>query len=305
MVKVKRIRHATFTTPDLSRLEDYYRSTVGLGLVDREKDRLLLASDCEQLALVAEKGDQPVCKRIAFELAPDVDLAQVRKKLSSAGISSSVRNDHLPGIEKSVMFSDPEGTEIELITGWSPTAAREPITGIAVKQFGHIALYSKDPLAASQFYSETMNFKVSDWVRDSFCFMRCGYDHHTVNFARGDDRRVHHIAFELRDGAHMHQACDLLGRQKLKILWGPVRHGPGHNVAIYHRNPDGHLIEFFYNIDRMLDEELGYFEPQPWHGDRPQRPKVWNGPFNDKWGLGPDPELVEFARRMPSPDSKF
>jgi hypothetical protein len=25
----------------------------------------------------------------------------------------------------------------------------------------------------------------------------------------------------------------------------------------------------------MHDEELGYFEPRPWHQDRPQRPKVW------------------------------
>ena len=30
---------------------------------------------------------------------------------------------------------------------------------------------------------------------------------------------------------------------KIQLLWGPVRHGPGHNIATYHRNPDGYLIE--------------------------------------------------------------
>ena len=73
-------------------------------------------------------------------------------------------------------------------------------------------------------------------------------------------------------------------------MWGPVRHGPGHNVATYHRNPDDQMVEFFIELDKMMDEELGYFEPRPWHGDRPQQPKVWalDQP-RDKWGLPPGP----------------
>jgi hypothetical protein len=63
-----------------------------------------------------------------------------------------------------------------------------------------------------------------------------------------------------------------------------VRHGPGHNVAIYHRDPDGHLVEMFYDLDCMVDEELGYYDPRPWHRHRPQRPKVWVGLPRDVWG---------------------
>jgi catechol 2,3-dioxygenase-like lactoylglutathione lyase family enzyme len=300
MIKVKRIRHATFTTPDLAKYAHYFQNIVGLGIIDSDSAHLILASDCDQLTLVAEKGDQPFCKRIAFEISPDVDPDEVRRQLSAEGLSSDVRTDYLPGVQKSVTFTDPEGTEIELISGWTPTPAREAKRGIVARQLGHIALYSRDPLGSSDFYGRLLGFRVSDWVQDIFCFMRCGFDHHTLNFARGSERRVHHIAFELRDGAHMLQACDLLGRNKMKILWGPVRHGPGHNVAIYHRDPDGHLVEFFFGMDRMLDEELGYYEPQPWHEDRPQRPKVWHARPSDKWGVGPDPELLEFARKMPA-----
>jgi hypothetical protein len=39
----------------------------------------------------------------------------------------------------------------------------------------------------------------------------------------------------------------------------------------------------------MLDEELGYFKPRPWHRDRPQKPKTWHGP-SDVWGAPPTPE---------------
>jgi hypothetical protein len=38
----------------------------------------------------------------------------------------------------------------------------------------------------------------------------------------------------------------------------------------------------------MKNEELGYFEPRPWHVDRPQRPKVWEpGEWTSGWGLPP------------------
>ena len=31
-------------------------------------------------------------------------------------------------------------------------------------------------------------------------------------------------------------------------------------------------VEFFCEMDQMKDEKLGYFDPRPWHQDRPQRP---------------------------------
>jgi hypothetical protein len=33
----------------------------------------------------------------------------------------------------------------------------------------------------------------------------------------------------------------------------------------------------------MHDEELGFFEPRPWHQDRPQRPKVWGDDTPSNW----------------------
>jgi hypothetical protein len=64
-----------------------------------------------------------------------------------------------------------------------------------------------------------------------------------------------------------------------------LRHIIGHNIAIYHKNPDDVTIELFCEIDQMHDEDLGFFEPRPWHQDRPQRPKVWgDGTLSNWWG---------------------
>ena len=93
-----------------------------------------------------------------------------------------------------------------------------------------------------------------------------------MNFLRDPKTAIHHIAFEVRDWSDMKRASDMLAKNDIKLAWRPLRHIIGHNIAIYHNNPDGVTIEFFCELDQMHDEELGFFEPRPWHQDRPQRP---------------------------------
>lgn len=298
MIEVKRIRHATFATADIERQIEYYQSIIGLGIVERQAGRVLFASESEQLTLVLEQDTVSGCKAMAFEIAPNVDLRDVSKELTGLGIKSDIRSDSLPGIPETLVLADVDGRQIELFTQWQFTAPSEQVRGIAVNKLGHMALYAPDPNLTAKFYEDVLGFRVSDRIEQNFVFMRCGFEHHSINFARGDDTRLHHMAFELRDASHMHQACDLLGRSKIDILWGPVRHGPGHNVATYHRNPDGYLVELFFDLDRMVDEELGYFEPRPWHRDKPQRPKTWIGLPRDVWGVGPSPGATEFSPKM-------
>ena len=87
--------------------------------------------------------------------------------------------------------------------------------------------------------------------------------------------QLHHIAFEVKDWAEIQRAAEILAQHDIRLVWGPGRHIIGHNVAIYHRNADKVRVEFFCEMDQMKDETLGYFDPRPWHQDRPQRPKVW------------------------------
>jgi hypothetical protein len=137
--------------------------------------------------------------------------------------------------------------------------------------------------------------RVSDWMGDYFSFLRCGPDHHTINLVETGKNQHFHTAFELRDWAHMQTACDLLSKNGYKVIWGPGRHGIGHNLFTYHRGPNGLITELFAELDQMKDEALGYFEPRPWHRDNPRRPKTW--PKTPKaanlWGPLPPDELME------------
>lgn len=262
----------------------------------REGGRIFLASESGQLAIILEQGSTPGLARLAFDLAPDLDVTAVERALREAGLPAELCSDPAPGCPVALRSRDLEGREIELHSGIHFHDNRQPLPGVAPLKLGHVACYTPDPAAAARFYGNRLGFRVSDWIEDRWVFLRCSHEHHTVTFTRGTDARMHHMAFELRDAAHMHRACDILGGQKVAISWGPVRHGPGHNVAMYHRDPDGNTIEFFYDLDTMTDEALGFWDPRPWHRDRPQRPKVWVGLPRDVWGLPPSQAFLEVHR---------
>ncbi len=147
--------------------------------------------------------------------------------------------------------------------------------GIMPLKLGHVAYRVDDVQKIVKFYCDVLGFRVSDWRDDTFAFLRCNTDHHTVNFVHDAEPQLHHIAFEVKDWAEIQRAAETLARHDIHLVWGPGRHIIGHNIAIYHRNADKVRVEFFCEMDQMKDEALGYFDPRPWHQDRPQRPKVW------------------------------
>jgi len=292
MIKARRFGHATFETTDLDRDIAYYENVVGLSLVARDQRRAFLATEVGQLAIALEQGGAQRCTRLSFEVSPELDLRDAARRLAERGILSDIVSDPVPGVAQMLTFSDPKGSVIELFSRWEFVRTSGAVSGARPNKLGHLAFVVPDPRAMAEFYIETLGFAVADWIEDWFVFLRCCSDHHTVNFVQGPANRIHHIAFELRDSSHAHLACDILGRNGIQIAWGPVRHGPGHNIATYHRNAAGHLVEMFIDMDEMVDETLGYYEPRPWHRDRPQRPKVWTGLPRDIWGQPPTPEFT-------------
>jgi catechol 2,3-dioxygenase-like lactoylglutathione lyase family enzyme len=291
MIQVKRIGHATFETPDLERQIDYYTQVAGLVLAERLNGRAFLATRLGDLAVVLEKGDSARCTRLSFQVAPETEVADMRRGLEVEGVRGEARNDPTPGIPKAIAFEDPKGTVIELFATAAPIAKNQPVGGVGPLKLGHLAFCVPEPKVFVEFYGRVLGFRLSDWIEDWFVFMRCGPDHHTVNFVRAKTARMHHIAFELKDWAQVQNACDFLGSKDIPLIWGPGRHGPGHNIYTYHRNPDDQIVELFTELDKMLDETLGHFDPRPWHRDRPQVPKVWTG-ARDIWGQPPTPDYL-------------
>jgi len=293
MIKLSRLGHATFETPALDKAIAYYTDVNGLVLNIKDKSRAFLASKIGPLTIALQQGSEQKLKRLSFEVSPNADFADMAKKLSVDGVRSEVRSDAVPGIGKVLAFDDPMGITIELCTEWQYLGSHHQVFGAGPLKLGHIAFVVEDPRAMADFYCRVLGFRMSDWIEDYFVFLRCNPDHHTVNFIRGPKSKMHHIAFEMKDFAHIQDACELLALRRMPINWGPVRHGPGHNVAIYHRDFDDQNVEFYIEIDQMKDEGLGYFDPRPWHRDTPQRPKTWDRKDSPNlWGPLPTPDYM-------------
>jgi catechol 2,3-dioxygenase-like lactoylglutathione lyase family enzyme len=293
MIQARRLGHATFETPDLEKAIAYYTHVNGLVVAAREKNRAFLATKIGQLAIQLDLGKDARCTKLSFEVAPSANFGDMSRGLASHGIKSDQRSDAIPGLPKVLAFQDPKGTTIELFSHWSFLGADHQVMDAGPLKFGHIAFVVPDPKAFAEFYQSVLGFRISDWIDDFFVFLRCNSDHHAVNFIKGRNVKVHHFAFELKDFAHMQSACELLGQKKIPIIWGPVRLGPGHNVAIFHRNADDQVVEFYAELDQMKDEALGYYEPRPWHRDQPQRPKIWSRAEGSIWG---PPPTADFFR---------
>ncbi len=200
MIQAKRIGHARFVTPDLARQIEYYQQVVGLGLAAREANRAFLATPTGQLAVVLERGSPAACTSIAFEVSPALSMAEMSKRLEAEGLKAEERTDVVPGIPKTLTFIDAKGTTIELFSDWEFLNGEAPAVGsVMPNKLGHLAYVTPDPQASFEFYAKVLGFRLSDWIGDYFVFLRCGVDHHTVNFIRGPNARMHHIAFEVKD----------------------------------------------------------------------------------------------------------
>ena len=287
MVQVRRLGHATLTTPDLDRAVDYYAQVIGLTVVARERERAFLASRHGLEAIALEYGPPNALARLSFQVAPGSELASVARELARHGIKSERRSGISPGIAEAIVFADPKGTLIEIFSDYAFAAEDRTPAGVVPLKLGHVAYRVKDVQQVVAFYTDVLGFRVSDWRDDTFAFLRCGPDHHSVNFVFDATPQLHHVAFEVKDWPEIQRAAEWLAKNDIPLVWGPGRHIIGHNIAIYHRNPDKVRVEFFTEMDQMKDEALGYFDPRPWHQDRPQRPKVWGADtLRNYWGFG-------------------
>src|ERR1041384_4761114 len=63
MIKLSRLGHATFETPDIEKAIEHHTQVIGLSLVARERDRAYLATRLGQLAVEFVRSNEPKCAK--------------------------------------------------------------------------------------------------------------------------------------------------------------------------------------------------------------------------------------------------
>ena len=130
MIRVKKIAHATYETPDLDEQIEYYTDILGLNLVAREKDAAYLASTLDHHSVVLRKGSAAQCARLGFQLGLDDDLDAFEKQTAARGVKTRRLKDPEPTIADMVAFEDPKGTLMEVFKRPEPQTQSFPQKGI-------------------------------------------------------------------------------------------------------------------------------------------------------------------------------
>lgn len=168
------------------------------------------------------------------------------------------------------------GVPLHLMTSQDPSGVDGyPPPPLRPTTLGHVAAYPPAPAPMQSVYQDLLGLRWSDTVGCFFVFLRCNSDHHAAtSMASTKYQGMHHVANEMRDPNHLIALLDHLAEHGHRLHWGPGRHGPGHNLFTYHRDPDGNVVELFTQIDDVHDEAKGYGEPRPGQEEYPMGPKT-------------------------------
>ena len=289
-VRVSKLDYVGFETPDLDRMIEYYTKVLDFALVDQSPHGAFLTTGFDHHCVVLTAGPAKARAVIGYEIWEELGDAQ--RRLNDAGYQTARRSDIGPGTPDVLVLEEPgTGVPLHLITAQDPSGV-DGYTPLRPTKLGHVAAFTTalDPM--QKFYQDLLGFKWSDTIGDFFVFLRCNADHHAANFMASAKRQgMHHVAYEMRDPDHLITMLDHLAKNDYRLHWGPGRHGPGHNLFTYHKDPDGNTIELFAQIDVVHDEAKGYWEPRPWHETYPMYPRTWEadlatvnhwGPINEQ-----------------------
>jgi 2,3-dihydroxy-p-cumate/2,3-dihydroxybenzoate 3,4-dioxygenase len=316
MIRYRRLGYLALNVGDLDRSQAFYRDVVGLQPVDEPSARqsadyrLLRCSDkSHDLALFPGK---PGLKRIGFELASAQELAPLRHALEAHGVPCC----EIPEQDRIRMRTGAGIRTVEPVTGCTldfydggphlpPTthaahaahAAHPPYTPTVarIQRLGHVVLRSADYAATIRFFTDVLNFQVSDSIDNSVTFMRCFPNplHHSFAVGDGRDRNgLHHFNFMVSDMDDIGASLWRLQRLGVPIVNGPGRHLPSESIFLYFLDPDGLTVEYSFGMEEF--PESGAREPRCLPRERKSF-DLWEGPVDPRKSAVGDIEVADLS----------
>lgn len=118
----------------------------------------------------------------------------------------------------------------------------------------HFALRTTRIDAMLAFYQTALGFHLSDRVLDGegklrACFLRTDSLHHSLALFGAPVSCFDHQSFEAPAWSDLKDWADHMSRERIEIVWGVGRHGPGNDVFFMVRDPDGNLAEISSEIE--------------------------------------------------------
>ena len=298
MSRVTQIRYVGYGVKGFDVERAFYAEKWGLVEVAAEADKVWfrVQGHDEPCVVRLRRSDANHVDVIALgaDSRDDVDSLHVKLAAAQCRIIHAPRALTGPGGGYGVRFFSPDGLPFEV----SSDVARGPRRDIGRWEglpvcISHIVLHSPKQAEAVQFFTDVLGFRVSDWLGDFMCFLRCDDAHHRLAILPGPPC-LNHVAYDMRGVDGMMRGISRLKQADVPIRWGPGRHTAGDNTFSYFVTPGGFAVEYTAELENVDFERHApkVYAPEP---------RVM-----DQWGIGvggpqtmphaaPDPRLFQSA----------
>lgn len=298
MSRVTEIRYVGYGVEDFETERKFYADDWGLVEVAADDNTAWFKTHgaSEHHVVRLHRSSTNCIEVISLAAVSRADVDALHGKVVEAGckIVSPPGDLDAPGGGYGFRFFSPDGLPFEISADVEQLGKRamERWEGIPVK-ISHIVLHSPDHQAAVKFFTDVLGFKVSDWLGDFMCFLRCNEAHHRLAILPGPPC-LNHVAYDMLSVDDMMRGISRLRMRGTDMRWGPGRHTAGNNTFSYFCTPTGFAVEYTAELE---DVDFENHQPQV-HVPAPQ--------IMDQWGIGqggpqtmphpaPDPSLFKPA----------
>lgn len=288
MSRVTEIRHIAYGVKDFAPERAFYAEKWGLQEVAEQPGMAWFKAqgDEEPFVVRLRQSDANHVDLIALAADSRADVDGLHGKVCAAGcrIIHPPRALDAPGGGYGFRFFSPDGLPFGISSDVARAASRtvERWEGIP-QRVSHVVLHSPQPAAAVKFFTEVLGFRVSDWLGDFMCFLRCNSAHHRFAILPGPPC-LNHVAYDMCGVDGMLRGVGRLRQEGVDIRWGPGRHTAGDNTFSYFVSPGGFAVEYTAELEQVDFEN---------HQDTVHVPAPR---LMDQWGIG-----VGGPQTMPHP----
>ena len=141
-----------------------------------------------------------------------------------------------------------------------PEAPTQEPSPVRIKRLGHIVIQVRDLERSKKFYTEVLNFRVSDNATAGGVFLTAIGDHHTIGLFPSDGEsaevpakgavRLHHFAMQVESMDELFEIRSYLHKRGVPIVFEGRRALGGH-TSVEFLDPDGYHLELFCDMDQI------------------------------------------------------
>jgi len=268
---ISEVGYVAIQVADVEASERFAVDLVGLFVTDRGDDHVSFSHGQQHHSLQYIRSDENAFDHIGLKARDAEALATVRSRVEAAGLPFVAEHPLTRGVEDGFAFEAPGGFVIAVYTRMATVDVPLPGAGVRPSRLGHANFFAADHDAVRDIFIDLLDFRVSDLIPGG-TFMRCNVDHHGIGVFEGAGV-LHHYAWEVPTAIELGQFSDLIDTHGGSVLWGPLRHGMGHNIATYVQEPSGLVVEYYSDMQRIYDDDT--YVPGEWSTDGHKWYSLW------------------------------